>query len=152
MEDPNELIFKSGVAYPIKAEIEGKGVGSIRKCAFTTGAFIEPIEIWNEPHLLKFSVDKVPPPLVEMSIYDSLDLPHLEGYFTSEKGQFKLTSLSENKTLLEGTTWYRHDLWPGSYWHMWSDYILHTIHLRVLNHIKEKAEGRSVENKAQLIK
>ncbi len=101
----------------------------------------EPIEIWNEPHLLKFlSVDKVPPPLVEMSIYASLDLPHLEGYFTSEKGQFKLTSLAGNKTLLEGTTWYRHDLWPGAYWHLWSDYILHTIHLRVLNHIKEKAE------------
>lgn len=141
LKDPDELIFRSGVAYPIKAEIEGRGVGSIRKCVFTTGAFIEPIEVWNEPHLLKFSVEKVPPPLVEISMYNDLHLPHLEGYFTSEKGQFKLTALAGGKTLLEGTTWYRHDLWPGTYWRIWSDHILHTIHLRVLNHIKEKAEA-----------
>lgn len=140
MDEPNEFIFKSGVAYPIKAEIEGCGPGSIRKCIFTTGAFIEPIEVWDEPHLLKFSVAKVPPPLVELSMYDSLDLPHLEGYFVSEKGQFKLKPLFGNKTLLEGTTWYRHDLWPGSYWRLWSDYILHNIHRRVLSHIKTKTE------------
>jgi uncharacterized membrane protein YhaH (DUF805 family) len=143
MREPEELIFRSGIAYPIKAEIEGKGAGSVRKCVFTTGAFIEPIEIWDEPNLLKFSVEKVPPPLVELSIYDDLHLPHLEGYFTSEKGQFKLTALSGGRTLLQGTTWYRHDIWPGVYWKLWSDYILHTIHKRVLNHIKQKSEKGS---------
>lgn len=140
LKEPEELILRAGVAYPVKAEIVGKGVGSIRRCVFTTGAFIEPIEVWNEPDLLRFSVAAVPPPLIEMSIYDSLHLPHLEGYFVSERGQFKLTAISPDKTLLEGTTWYRHELWPGVYWRLWSDYILHTIHKRVLTHIKEKAE------------
>ena len=41
---------------------------------------------------------------------------------------------------LEGTTWYRHNLWPATYWQVWSDYIIHRIHLRVLEHIKERAE------------
>jgi hypothetical protein len=31
-------------------------------------------------------------------------------------------------------------MWPAVYWHIWSDYIIHRIHLRVLNHIKQAAE------------
>jgi uncharacterized membrane protein YhaH (DUF805 family) len=140
MKEPTELLFIAGIAYPIKAEIEGTGVGSVRKCWFTTGAFIEPIEVWDEPNLLKFSVSHVPPPLVELSFYNDLHLPHLEGYFSSEKGQFKLISLSKNKTLLQGTTWYRHKISPGFYWRLWSDHILHAIHYRVLDHIKLQTE------------
>jgi hypothetical protein len=111
-----------------------------RSSSFTTGAFIEPIEVWDEPNLLKFSVAQVPPPLVELSFYNDLHLPHLEGYFSSEKGQFKLISLSKNKTLLQGTTWYRHKISPGFYWRLWSDHILHAIHYRVLDHIKFQTE------------
>jgi len=29
----------------------------------------------------------------------------------------------------------------AAYWHLWSDYILHRIHLRVLEHIRTQAEG-----------
>lgn len=141
MKEPEELLFKSGIAYPIKAEIVGKGVGAVRNCVFTTGTFVEPIEVWDEPRLLKFSVIDQPPPLVELSFYEDLHLLHLEGYFTSEKGQFLLTRLEGNKTRLEGTTWYRHRIFPDTYWKFWSDYILHQIHLRVLNHIKHKSEG-----------
>lgn len=140
LEAPGELIFHGGIAYPIKAEILGKGVGSVRRCEFTTGAFIEPIEVWDEPRLLRFSVQDVSPPMIELSIYDHLDLPHLDHYFVSEKGQFALTPLAGGKTLLAGTTWYRHNIWPAPYWRLWSDYILHTIHRRVLEHIKVKAE------------
>ena len=41
---------------------------------------------------------------------------------------------------LEGTTWYYHRLWPARYWQVWSDYIIHTIHLRVLHHVKKLSE------------
>jgi uncharacterized membrane protein YhaH (DUF805 family) len=145
LNEPEDIFLKSGIAYPVRAEIKGKGVGSVRYCVFTTGAFVEPIEVWDEPKLLRFSVQKSPPPLIEMSMYDSLNLPHLEGYFQSVKGQFKLIQVSKEKTMLEGTTWYRHDLWPGIYWQLWSDEILHRIHYRVLKHIKQKTE----ENKIQ---
>jgi len=140
IEAPTELIFKSGIAYPIRAVIEGKGIGSVRRCQFSTGDFVEPVTMWNEPQLLSFGVEKMPPPLVELSIYRDLHLPHLENNFVSEKGQFKLTALNETQTLLEGTTWYRQKMWPQTYWRLWSDYILHSIHLRVLNHIKQQAE------------
>lgn len=46
----------------------------------------------------------------------------------------------QGQTKLTGTTVYHHDVWPSIYWKLWSDYILHKIHTRVLTHIKEKAE------------
>ena len=144
MHEPKEWLFRTGIAFPIRAIIEGKGVGSIRRCQFSTGDFVEPITVWNEPSLLRFSVQKMPPPLVEWSFYNDLQLPHLENYFVSEKGQFKLTTLANGQTVLEGTTWYRHRIWPRVYWRLWSDYILHAIHLRVLNHIKHEAETHQI--------
>jgi hypothetical protein len=140
IDEPTELLFKTGIAYPTHAEIDGRGVGATRKCNFTTGAFIEPITIWDEPRLLQFSVLQQPPPMVEWSIYNDLEIVHLDGYFKSVKGQFKLEELTNGRTRLQGTTWYRHDIWPSVYWKLWSDYILHKIHLRVLRHIKQEAE------------
>ena len=45
-------------------------------------------------------------------------------------------------TRLEGTTWYQHGLWPSQYWRLWSDAIIHKIHLRVLRHIRDEVEAR----------
>ena len=116
------------------------GVGAIRRCNFTTGTFVEPITKWDEPNILEFSVIDQPPPMVEWSIYDDMHMEHLDGYFKSVKGQFLISELSKGKVKLTGTTWYKHEIWPVAYWTVWSDFILHRIHLRVLNHIKGKAE------------
>lgn len=137
---PEERLFKTGIAYPIRAEIKGHGVGAIRHCIFSTGAFVEPIEVWDEPRLLKFGVTSQPPVMNEASLYTDLRPPHLENYLHSRKGQFLLTRLPDGRTRLEGTTWYENDFWPGIYWNRWSDYIIHRIHLRVLEHIKRLAE------------
>jgi hypothetical protein len=137
---PEEWLFRAGIAYPIRAEITGRGVGAERHCVFSTGAFVEPIEVWEEPHRLKFSVTANPPPMQEWSPYARLDTPHLHRFLVSSGGQFLLTPLPNGRTRLEGTTWYRHGLGPASYWRLWSDLIIHKIHLRVLNHIKGEAE------------
>ncbi|HXC99171.1 MAG TPA: DUF805 domain-containing protein [Verrucomicrobiae bacterium] len=138
---PHELIFKLGVAYPIYAEIYGQGVGAVRHCNFSTGPFVEPIEVWDEPRLLKFSVTENPEPLQEWTPYHNIHPRHLDGYLASEAGQFRLVPLDGGrKTLLEGTTWYRHHMWPSDYWALWSDEIIHTIHLRVLHHVKQLSE------------
>ena len=136
---PSEWIFHAGVAHPLRAEIRGQGVGAVRHCIFSTGPFVEPIEIWDEPRLLRFSVEKNPPPMHELS-FREVRPAHIDGFFESERGQFALTELTPGTTRLEGTTWYRHGLWPERYWKIWSDYIIHTIHLRVLRHIKAEAE------------
>lgn len=137
---PQDPLFLLGIAYPIHAEISGHGEGAIRKCVFSTGAFIEPITTWDEPRLLQFSVIGQPPPMSELSIYRNVAAAHIEGYFGSKRGQFLLKEQADGSTLLEGTTWYAHRVWPQWYWRLWSDFIVHRIHTRVLNHIKQLAE------------
>ena len=139
---PKELLFRAGIAYPIRAEISGHGVGAVRHCVFSTGPFAEPIEVWDEPRLLNFGVTANPAPLNELSPYGNIQPPHLHGYFVSKQGQFLLTALPGGRTRLEGTTWYQHTMWPATYWHLWSDYIIHRIHFRVLQHIREVTEEK----------
>lgn len=139
LDEPTEFIFKTGIAYPIDAKIEGTGVGAVRHCNFTTGSFVEPITVWDEPRLLKFDVVEQPEPMKELSFWN-IDAPHLHDYFVSKQGQFKLTELPNGNTLLEGTTWYYHNIRPTFYWQLWSNHIIHKIHERVLTHIKKNAE------------
>jgi uncharacterized membrane protein YhaH (DUF805 family) len=141
---PTEMIFKLGVAYPIRAEISGSGVGAVRHCNFSTGPFVEPIEVWDEPRLLRFSVTQNPEPMQEWTPYRDVHPAHLDGYLESRAGQFRLVPLGGGLTLLEGTTWYHHHLWPALYWQLWSDHIIHTIHLRVLDHIKQLSERETL--------
>ena len=141
---PTEWMFRAGIAYPIRAGIQGTGVGAERHCVFSTGAFVEPIEVWDEPRRLKFSVTSNPAPMEEWTPYTHIEPPHLHGFLVSNGGQFLLTSLPNGGTRLEGTTWYRHSLWPAAYWRLWSDAIIHKIHLRVLKHIREEAENRAM--------
>lgn len=138
---PTEAMFKTGIAYPIRAEMHGSGVGAERHCVFSTGAFVEPITTWDEPHLLAFGVSGQPPAMEELSIYRNLHPPHLDNYFAAKRGQFELKALPDGTTLLEGTTWYENRYWPAPYWHLWSDHVIETIHKRVLLHIKTLAEN-----------
>ena len=137
---PTEAIFRLGIAYPVRAEIQGRGVGAVRHCVFSTGLFVEPIEVWDEPRLLRFSVTRNPEPMREWTPYREVHPPHLNGFLVSRRGQFLLTPLPGGRTRLEGTTWYHHSMWPAPYWQVWSDAIIHTIHRRVLVHVKQLAE------------
>jgi uncharacterized membrane protein YhaH (DUF805 family) len=139
---PTEAMFKTGIAYPIRADIRGQGVGAVRHCVFSTGPFVEPITVWDEPRLLRFDVTEQPRAMEELSLYSNLRPPHVENYLISRKGQFELKPLPDGTTLLEGTTWYQNRFWPAPYWHLWSDYIIHNIHERVLLHIKTLAEDQ----------
>jgi uncharacterized membrane protein YhaH (DUF805 family) len=137
---PRELIFRTGVAYPLRASLEGRGVGAVRHCVFTTGAFVEPITVWDENRQLAFDVQSQPHPMREWSPYAEIHPAHLEGFFRSRRGEFLLTRLPDGRTQLTGTTWYEQNLWPNGYWRLWSDCLIHAIHRRVLEHIKAEAE------------
>lgn len=134
-------LFAMGIAYPIRAKIEGEGVGAIRYCTFSTGDFVEPITVWDEPHLLAFDVVESPAPMKELTFYDDLHAPHMHGHMRSHKGQFLLEEV-DGKVVVEGTTWYSHDILPEFYWGRISDEIIHEIHRRVLEHIRDEVEAR----------
>lgn len=138
IESEPEGILRFGFAYPINAKIDGAGAGAVRYCNFNTGAFVEPVTAWQEPNLLAFDVREQPAPMIEMSLYNNLQAAHLD-YIKSERGQFRLYE-KDGVTVVEGTTFYTHDIAPDFYWNLFSDEIIHQIHLRVLNHIKKVSE------------
>jgi hypothetical protein len=132
---PTEPLFLAGVAYPERAHIDGTGKGAVRYCEFSTGAFVEPITAWDAPHRLAFDVARNPPPMRELSPWGPIGTAHLTGFLIADAGEFRLNALPGGRTELVGTTWYRHHLYPAAYWRVWSDAIIHRIHLRVLDHI-----------------
>ena len=141
LPEPTDFLFRTGVAHPVRARIEGEGVGALRRCEFSTGAFVEPITAWEPPTRLAFDVIEHPPPMHEWSFYAELSPPHLERSFRALRGEFRLSALEGGRTLLEGSTWYRLEIRPLAYWRVWSDAFVHRIHRRVLEHVARLAEG-----------
>jgi hypothetical protein len=139
---PTDWIFRVGVAYPIRARIDGAGVGAVRYCEFSTGSFVEPIARWEPRRRLSFNVDESPDPMHELSPYRNLAPRHLHGYLRSKRGEFRFIDLGDGRTLLEGSTWYEVEMAPEPYWRVISDALIHRIHMRVLNHIKQEVEAR----------
>jgi hypothetical protein len=138
---PADWVLRSGIAAPTGARIEGHGVGAVRHCEFTTGAFVEPITAWEPPYRLAFDVVASPPPLDEISPWGQVYAPHLVDGLVSERGEFRLVPLPGGRTRLEGRTWYRLEMAPQAYWTRWSDFLIHRIHRRVLEHVRALAEG-----------
>jgi uncharacterized membrane protein YhaH (DUF805 family) len=140
---PRELLFRAGLAYPMRARIEGQGIGATRYCVFSTGAFVEPITAWEPGRRLAFDVAASPPPLRELTLWEGVQPPHLDGYLRAVRGEFRLVALPGGRTRLEGSTWYTLEMGPEAYWRMWSDQVIHRIHLRVLGHIRHQAEANA---------
>lgn len=137
---PPSWIYRLGIAYPMRARIDGSGVGAVRHCEFSTGAFVEPITVWDPPRRLAFDVTSQPPSMTEWSPYRNLNAPHIEGYMVSRGGEFRLVPLPGGRTRVEGTTHYTLSIFPETYWVIYAEVLLHGIHGRVLEHIKRLSE------------
>lgn len=137
---PPAWYFRLGIAYPLRATIDGVGVGAVRRCEFSTGAFIEPITAWEPGRRLAFDVAAQPPPMHELSPYRHIHPPHLDGYLRCRRGEFRLVPLAGGRTRLEGSTWYEYEIYPQCYWTLWSDALIQRIHRRVLDHIRRESE------------
>ena len=138
--DRPSLLFRLGIAYPIRARIYGNGAGAIRRCEFSTGAFVEPITNWNAPSRLSFGVTAQPPALHELSPYSHVYAPHVKGFFKARRGEFRLVPLSGGRTRLEGSTWYTLDMYPQAYWRPIAELLLRQIHERVLEQVRRESE------------
>jgi hypothetical protein len=84
----------------------------------------------------------------EFSPYGHIHTRHIdEQYFQAQDAEFLLTRLPNGHTLLTGSSRYRNRMWPVAYWRLWSDAIVHQIHLRVFRHIKHQAEMEELQAK-----
>jgi hypothetical protein len=135
---PSNWLFRAGVGYPLSNHLEGTGPTATRYCEFSTGRLVEPVILWKENSELRFRVAVNPPPMRELSPYGDIHPPHLDGFLIARQGQFKLMRLENGGTHLEARSWYQHHLWPAGYWRIWSDYLIHRIHVMVLNDIRDR--------------
>jgi uncharacterized membrane protein YhaH (DUF805 family) len=140
IEAPLEWYFRLGIAAPMRASIDGHGVGAIRHCEFTTGEFVEPITAWEPPTRLAFDVTSQPAPIHEWTPYLHLHPPHLDTGFVSRRGEFRVERLPTGMTRLHGTTWYELDVRPRLYWQSLANPVIHSIHRRVLEQIAAGCE------------
>ena len=89
----------------------------------------------------------------ELSPYGRIHTRHIDGqYFQAQDAEFVLTRLANSHTLLTGTSRYRNRMWPVAYWRLWSDAIVHQIHLRVFRHVKQLAEAEKSQVAAAPLK
>jgi uncharacterized membrane protein YhaH (DUF805 family) len=143
---PTEWPFRVGIAYPIRSTLRGSGLGAQRECQFSSGQFIEPIQAWQENEHLRFSISNEPLVMEELSPYGHIHTRHVDGrYFQAQDAEFVLRQLPGGRILLTGTSHYRNRMWPVSYWRLWSDAIVHQIHLRVFRLIKRLAEAEQLQ-------
>jgi len=97
---PQEMLFRAGLAYPIRAEIAGRGPGAVRTACFPLG------RSWNHYRVGRtsaapFQRHRNPAPMNEMTPYGHIEPRHLHGYFESHQGQF-IDSASGGRTRVEG--------------------------------------------------
>ena len=75
----------------------------------------------------------------ELSPWGHIHPPHLDGVFTSHRGEFRIEALPDGRTRLHGSTWYSSGYRPQIYWNLWCDGLIHAIHQRVLDHVARLA-------------
>ncbi|MFT3725581.1 MAG: hypothetical protein QM773_18585 [Hyphomonadaceae bacterium] len=137
---PPSAPFGWGLAYPVSGEIDGEGVGAVRRGVFSTGVAYERVTEWEPGRKLWFDVLSDPPALKELSPYDQVQAPHLAGYFTTAYARFSITPLGDGRTRLSLETLHTLDLDPALYWTPIAQWAVHENKKRVLAHFASQAE------------
>ena len=140
---PTEPLFVLGVAHPVETYVIGEGgVGAARVCRLSTGDMPERITVWKPEQELQFVVLDTPATMREATFFGrELEAAHLHGTYTSLEGGFRLEALPNGQTRLTGNSRYLLTITPASYWNLWTRQIVSQVQLRVMNHVKAKAEA-----------
>lgn len=132
------------LAHPVAGEIEGEGVGVLRRGVFSTGIAYERVTEWEPGERLWFDVLSNPPALKELSPYGNISTPHAEGYFTTAYAHFDITPLPHGRTRLQLATLHRLKLEPAFYWTPIAKWAVYENKTRVLTHFARRAEAAAV--------
>jgi hypothetical protein len=140
IDEPPSLPFRFGVAYPIRGEVVGEGVGAVRHGEFSTGTAIERVTEWVPNRKLAFAVETDIPAMRELSPYEHVHAPHVIGYFTTRTTSFELAPRPDGA--IEVTLRSSHEirLDPLLYWMPLARFMVAENNARVLAHIRRQAE------------
>src|SRR5262245_8407649 len=140
VEGPLALPFRLGIAYPIRGQMIGEGVGAVRRGEFSTGIAIERITEWEPNRKFAFVVVDDIPAMREMSPYEHVQAPHVVGYFRTILTSFVMVARADGHTDLIERTSHELRLDPALYWLPMARWIVNENNARVLAHIRRHAE------------
>jgi hypothetical protein len=140
IEGPLALPFRLGVAYPLRGEVRGEGVGAERLGEFSTGTAIERVTEWGPNRKLAFVVVRDIPGMRELSPYEHVHAPHAIGYFRTISTSFELVPGADGGTYILERTSHELRLDPVPYWLPMARWIIRQNNARVLEHIRAHAE------------
>jgi len=140
IEGPLALPFRLGVAYPLRGEVRGEGVGAERIGEFSTGTAIERVTEWVPNQKLTFVIVRDIPGMRELSPYEHVHAPHLIGYFRTISTSFELVPRSDGGTDIVVRTSHELRIDPIPYWLPMARWIVRQNNARVLEHIRSHAE------------
>jgi hypothetical protein len=142
IEAPPALPFRLGVAYPLRGEIIGEGVGALRRGEFSTGTALERVTEWTANQKLAFVVLNDIPAMRELSPYEHVHAPHVIGYFSTTYTSFELVRRPDGSTGVVERTSHELRLDPVLYWLPLARYVVGENNARVLTHIARDAERK----------
>jgi hypothetical protein len=139
IDGPLALPFRLGVAYPLRGEVIGEGVGASRIGEFSTGTAVERVTEWIPNRKLAFTVLRDVPAMRELSPYEHVHAPHVIGYFDTNYTSFELLPQQNGRTEVIERTSHSLKLEPILYWLPLVRWVVHRNNARVLTHIKHQA-------------
>jgi uncharacterized membrane protein YhaH (DUF805 family) len=145
-EEPVALAFRLGLAYPVRGEVLGEGIGSIRLGVFSTGVALERVTEWIPNRKLSFILLNEVPAMRELSPYAKVHAPHVVGYFRTTNTSFELLDRDDGNTEVIERTSHVLSLEPVLYWLPLARWVVHENNARVLAHIKRRAEASQAIN------
>ncbi len=126
---PGFWLFRLGLPYPMATTSAGDFVNAERQCIF------------SHPAIFKEKVvEIVPPERLTFEIVESPQDPELVDHLTPHRGQFVLLTNADGTTTLIGSTWYTLHVRPVWYFDLWTRHIFRSVHLRVMEDIRRRAE------------
>lgn len=134
--------FSWGLAYPLRGELLGEGVGAVRRGVFSTGEGLERVTTWEPGVVLALAVLSEPPAMRELSPYAHVNAPHDGGYFRTRDVRFTLSPLPDGRTRLTLASHHDLDLEPALYWMPMAQWAVRTNTRRVLRHLRRQAESQ----------
>ena len=143
VDAPVPLLFRLGVAYPLRGEVLGEGVGAVRRGEFSTGTAHERVTEWVPNRKLAFVMMNQVPAMRELSPYAHVHAPHVSGYFSTTYTSFELLPRADGGTNVVESTTHELRLEPVLYWLPLARWVVNENNARVLAHIKRNAEGRT---------
>jgi hypothetical protein len=144
IDEPVALPFRLGVAYPVRGDVLGEGVGAVRHGVFSTGTAIERVTEWELNRTLAFVVEQDVPAMRELSPYPHVFAPHVIGFFRTGLTRFELRARPDGATEIVESTAHELRLDPVLYWLPMARWIVQQNNARVLAHIKRQSESRAL--------